>query len=106
MNDEGLNDKQISDTLQKKKFAERVKFVLTEGKISETSKEVGHTLLFIAEKLPVTLNSRLGLLLKYVLSGKLHDNHQIEYALKVLKDLGDKQITDKEFEEAAGVQVY
>ena len=62
--------------------------------------------MFIAEKLPVSLNSRLGLLLKYALSEKMHDPHQIEYAMKYLKDVGDKPITDKDFEENVGVNLF
>jgi hypothetical protein len=41
--------------------------------------------------------------LKYTLSGQIHDSHQIEYALKYLKDEGDKNINDKDFENAVGV---
>lgn len=64
---------------------------------------LGHVVLFIAEKLPVSLNSRLGLLLKYALSGQMQNTQQIEFAMKYLKEQGDKDITDKQFEESVGV---
>ena len=57
----------------------------------------------IAEKLPVSLNFRLSLLLKYTLSGKLQDPHQLDFAIKYLKDQGEKDISDKDFEENVGV---
>ena len=62
-------------------------------------------MLFIAEKLPVSLNSRLGILLKYALSGQMHNPHQIEYAMKYLKEQGDKTVTEKDFEQNVGVRL-
>ena len=38
----GMNEKQIQDTIQKKKFADRLKFVLTEGKIEKLETSVGY----------------------------------------------------------------
>ena len=64
---------------------------------------IGHVVYLIAEKLPVSLNFRLNLLLKYTLSCKLHDPHQLDFTIKYLKDLGEKNIVDKEFEENVGV---
>ena len=61
--------------------------------------------LFIAEKLPVSLNSCLGLLLKYALSGQMTNTQQIEFAMKYLKEQGDKNINDKQFEESVGVKL-
>lgn len=37
----GLTEKVIADTIQKKKFAERLKFVLNEGNIDSLKKEIG-----------------------------------------------------------------
>ena len=111
----GLTEKVIIDTIQKKKFAERLKFVLNEGNINSLKKEIGikklfkigHIVYLIAEKLPALLNYRLKLLLDYALNGKLNDPHQLDVAIKYLKDHGEKPLTEKEFEENAGIgKVY
>jgi hypothetical protein len=41
--------------------------------------------------------------LKYALTGQMHNTQQIEFAMKYLKEQGDKTFTDKQFEESVGV---
>ncbi len=101
----GLSEKAIADLKTKKKLAERLKFVLAEGKVDSCDKEVGHIIFLIAEKLNPAYNHRLGLLLKYAISKKLLNPHQLDAAIELIKEKGELHISDEEFEKQVGIGV-
>ncbi len=80
-----------------------MKFVLSEAKIDTCDTEVAHALLQIAEKMKDTYNHRLPLVLKYVLDKKLLNPSQIDTCVEFVKEKGDLQLTEEEFEKRVGV---
>jgi hypothetical protein len=102
----GLADKAIQDILTKKKYAERVKYVLDEAKIDSCDKEVGHAICQIAEKISTTYNHRIPLILKYVLDKRLLNPSQIDAVVELVKEKGDLPLTEEEFEKRIGVRYF
>ncbi len=64
---------------------------------------LGHAICIIAEKLNPAYNHRLPLLMKYLLSKKLINPHQIDTAVEFIKEKGDLTLTEEEFEKRVGV---
>jgi len=58
---------------------------------------------YVAEKLIPTLHFRIPFLMKYVVSKKLQNVSQLEKALEVLKEIGESDISEKDFEKHIGV---
>jgi len=75
------------------------------GKIENCDKEVGHALFVLASKLNTAYNHRVPLLLKYATAKKLVDAHQIDKAIEFLKEKGDLDLTEQEFETKVGVRI-
>lgn len=80
-----------------------MKYLVDTGKIETCDKEVGFALFVLASKLNTAYNHRVPLLLKYILSKKLTEAHQIDRAIELIKEKGDLDLGDKEFEEKVGV---
>ena len=59
----------------------------------------------IAEKLTPSLNFRIPLLLKYILSKKLSNDSQIVKAMEVLKEKGDSELSEEDFEKLIGIGI-
>ncbi len=66
---------------------------------------MGHILFLIAEKLNPAYNNRLPLLLKYTLSKKLLNPHQLDSAIEFLKEKGELAIEEEEFEKKVGIGI-
>ena len=60
-----IPDSKIEEIGKKKKFVERLKYVLDQAKVKKGDKELGLLLIQLAEKLNPAYNHRLPLLLKY-----------------------------------------
>lgn len=76
------------------------------GKIEKCDNEVGHALFVLASKLNAAFNHRVPLLLKYTTAKKLVDAHQIDRAIEFIKEKGDLELTEQEFETKVGVRIY
>ncbi len=74
------------------------------GKIESCDKEVGHALFMLASKLNPAYNHRVPLLIKYVTAKKLVDSHRIDTAIELVKEKGDLELTEQEFETRLGVR--
>ncbi len=59
----------------------------------------------IAEKLNPAYNHRLPLLIKYALTEKLLDPHQLDAAIEFIKEKGEQNIEEEEFEKNVGIGV-
>jgi hypothetical protein len=62
-----IPEAKIEEISKKKKFVERLKYVLDQAKVKKGDKELGLLLIQLAEKLNPAYNHRLPLLLKYVI---------------------------------------
>ena len=99
----GIEDKKISEILKKKKFLDRVKFVLDESKLTSCEKEVGNMLISVAEKLNPAYNHRLPLILKYVINKEISTTHQLDFAIDFLKKKGEEKISEEDFKSNCGI---
>ena len=63
----------------------------------------GLIIYLIAEKLPPAFNFRIPLLIKYTLNKKIVNPHQLDMAIKYLKEQGENDFCEKDFEEMTGV---
>ena len=60
----------------------------------------------VSEKLTPSLNFRIPLLLKYILTKRLSHASQIDKAIEVLKEKGESDLSDQEFEKLIGVLIF
>ena len=70
LTDIGIPKSKIDDIAKKKKYIERIKYVLEQGNITTADKETGNLIILVAEKVNPAFNHRIPLLLKYVNSKK------------------------------------
>ena len=95
----------IEEILKKKKFVERLKYVLEQAKVVKGDKELGLLLIQLAEKLNPAFNHRLPLLLKYVIPKDISSSQQLDAAINYLRKKGEEEIDTAEFEKIAGIGV-
>ena len=95
----------IEEILKKKKFVERLKYVLEQAKVVKGDKELGLLLIQLAEKLNPAFNHRLPLLLKYVIPKDISSSQQLDAAINYLRKKGEEEIDTAEFEKMAGIGV-
>ena len=95
----------IEEILKKKKFVERLKYVLEQAKVVKGDKELGLLLIQLAEKLNPAFNHRLPLLLKYVIPKDISSSQQLDAAINYLRKKGEEEIDTTEFEKVAGIGV-
>lgn len=102
----GIAETQIKEIETKKKYAERVKHVFAEAKVTKPNKEIGSLLLSVAEKLDPAYYYRLSLIVSYVLDKKITKPAQVDLAIDYLKTKGtDTLIEAKEFEQKVGIGI-
>ena len=95
----------IEEIMKKKKFVERLKYVLEQAKVVKGDKELGLLLIQLAEKLNPAFNHRLPLLLKYVIPKEISSAQQLDAAINYLRKKGEEEIDTAEFEKMAGIGV-
>ena len=100
-----IPEAKIEEIIKKKKFVERLKYVLEQSKLEKGDKELGLLLIQLAEKLNPTYNHRLPLLLKYVIPKEISTSQQLDAAIAYLRKKGEEEIDTKEFENVAGIGV-
>ena len=100
-----IPEAKIEEMLKKKKFVERLKYVLEQSKLEKGDKELGLLLIQLAEKLNPAYNHRLPLLLKYVIPKEISTSQQLDAAIAYLRKKGEEEIDIKEFENVAGIGV-
>ena len=100
-----IPETKIEEMLKKKKFVERLKYVLEQSKLEKGDKELGLLLIQLAEKLNPAYNHRLPLLLKYVIPKEISTSQQLDAAIAYLRKKGEEEIDIKEFENVAGIGV-
>ena len=98
-----IPDQKIEEILKKKKFLDRLKYVLDEAKVKKGDKELGLLLIQLAEKLNPAYNHRLPLLLKYVIPKDISSSQQLDAAIAYLKKKGEEEINKDEFEKQCGI---
>ena len=100
-----IPEAKIEEIIKKKKFVERLKYVLEQSKLEKGDKELGLLLIQLAEKLNPTYNHRLPLLLKYVIPKEISTSQQLDAAIAYLRKKGEEEIDTKEFENITGIGV-
>ena len=100
-----IPEAKIEEIIKKKKFVERLKYVLEQSKLEKGDKELGLLLIQLAEKLNPTYNHRLPLLLKYVIPKEISTSQQLDAAIAYLRKKGEEEIDTKEFENLTGIGV-
>lgn len=100
-----IPDSKIEEIGKKKKFVERLKYVLDQAKVKKGDKELGLLLIQLAEKLNPTYNHRLPLLLKYVIPKDISSSQQLDAAIAYLRKKGEEEINKEEFEKQCGIGV-
>ena len=95
----------IEEIMKKKKFVERLKYVLEQAKVVKGDKELGLLLIQLAEKLNPAFNHRLPLLLKYVIPKEISSSQQLDAAINYLRKKGEEEIDTAEFEKISGIGV-
>ena len=100
-----IPEAKIEEISKKKKFVERLKYVLEQAKVVKGDKELGLLLIQLAEKLNPAYNHRLPLLLKYVIPKEISSSQQLDAAIAYLRKKGEEEIDTKEFESVAGIGV-
>ena len=100
-----IPEAKIEEISKKKKFVERLKYVLEQAKVAKGDKELGLLLIQLAEKLNPAYNHRLPLLLKYVIPKEISSSQQLDAAIAYLRKKGEEEIDTKEFEQVAGIGV-
>ena len=100
-----IPEAKIEEIIKKKKFVDRLKYVLEQSKLEKGDKELGLLLIQLAEKLNPTYNHRLPLLLKYVIPKEISTSQQLDAAIAYLRKKGEEEIDTKEFENVAGIGV-
>ena len=98
-----IPDNKIEEISKKKKFVERLKYVLDEAKVKKGDKELGLLLIQLAEKLNPAYNHRLPLLLKYVIPKDISTSQQLDAAIAYLRKKGEEEINKEEFEKQCGI---
>ena len=100
-----IPESKIEEISKKKKFVERLRFVLEQAKIKKGDKELGLLLIQLAEKLNPAYNHRLPLLLKYVIPKDISSSQQLDAAIAYLRKKGEEEINKEEFEKQCGIGV-
>ena len=100
-----IPDTKIDEISKKKKFVERLKYVLDQAKVKKGDKELGLLLIQLAEKLNPAFNHRLPLLLKYVIPKDISSSQQLDAAIAYLRKKGEEEINTEEFEKVCGIGV-
>ena len=100
-----IPEAKIEEISKKKKFVERLKYVLDQAKVKKGDKELGLLLIQLAEKLNPAYNHRLPLLLKYVIPKDISSAQQLDAAINYLRKKGEEEIDTNEFEKIAGIGV-
>ena len=100
-----IPDNKIEEISKKKKFVERLRYVLDEAKVKKGDKELGLLLIQLAEKLNPAYNHRLPLLLKYVIPKDISSSQQLDAAIAYLRKKGEEEINTEEFEKQCGIGV-
>ena len=100
-----IPEAKIEEIIKKKKFVDRLKYVLEQSKLEKGDKELGLLLIQLAEKLNPTYNHRLPLLLKYVIPKEISTSQQLDAAIAYLRKKGEEEIDTKEFENITGIGV-
>ena len=98
-----IPDSKIEEIGKKKKFVERLKYVLDQAKVKKGDKELGLLLIQLAEKLNPAYNHRLPLLLKYVIPKDISSSQQLDAAIAYLRKKGEEEINKEEFEKQCGI---
>ena len=100
-----IPEAKIEEILKKKKFVERLKYVLEQAKVVKGDKELGLLLIQLAEKLNPAFNHRLPLLLKYVIPKEISTSQQLDAAINYLRKKGEEEIDTAEFEKVSGIGI-
>ena len=100
-----IPDNKIEEIGKKKKFVERLKYVLEQAKVKKGDKELGLLLIQLAEKLNPAYNHRLPLLLKYVIPKDISSSQQLDAAIAYLRKKGEEEIDKEDFEKQCGIGV-
>lgn len=100
-----LTEKAKGELTKKPKLLARLKYIVEECKIGTVEEKIGQKVLLVAEKLGVTYNHRLPLLMKFILSGELESAYQIDLAISYLKGKGVEEITEDEFKKNTGIGI-
>ena len=100
-----IPEAKIEEISKKKKFVERLKYVLEQAKVVKGDKDLGLILIQLAEKLNPAFNHRLPLLLKYVIPKEISSSQQLDAAIAYLRKKGEEEIDEKEFEKVCGIGV-
>ena len=87
-----IPEAKIEEISKKKKFVERLKYVLDQAKVKKGDKELGLLLIQLAEKLNPAYNHRLPLLLKYVIPKDISSAQQLDAAINYLRKKGEEEI--------------
>ena len=100
-----IPEAKIEEISKKKKFVERLKYVLEQAKVVKGDKDLGLILIQLAEKLNPAFNHRLPLLLKYVIPKEISSSQQLDAAIAYLRKKGEEEIDEKEFEKVCGIGI-
>ena len=100
-----IPDNKIEEISKKKKFIERLKYVLDQANVKKGDKELGLLLILLAEKLNPAYNHRLPLLLKYIIPKDISSSQQLDAAIAYLRKKGEEEINTEEFEKQCGIGV-
>ena len=100
-----IPDNKIEEISKKKKFIERLRYVLDQANVKKGDKELGLLLILLAEKLNPAYNHRLPLLLKYVIPKDISSSQQLDAAIAYLRKKGEEEINSEEFEKQCGIGI-
>ena len=105
LTDIGIPKSKIDDIAKKKKYIERIKYVLEQGNITTADKETGNLIILVAEKVNPAFNHRIPLLLKYVNSKEITSSHQLDACVEYLRKKGDEELNEEDFKKQCGIGV-
>ena len=105
LTDIGIPKSKIDDIAKKKKYIERIKYILEQGNITTADKETGNLIILVAEKVNPAFNHRIPLLLKYVNSKEITSSHQLDACVEYLRKKGDEELNEEDFKKQCGIGV-